>query len=174
MEPFIAEVRMFGYAFAPKGWALCDGQQMPIAQNQALYALIRNYYGGDDKTFFNLPDLQGRVVVGVGQSPDGEIYEPGDTGGKETVQLTTQELASHVHYLGCTISPGDTNTPAGHTVTRMLGATAYIPPPSSDQWVNMAAGGTTSAGSGAAHNNMQPFQTLSYCIAIEGIYPLRP
>ena len=164
-EPFLAEIRIFPYNFAPRGWGFCNGQLLPIAQNTALFSLVGTTYGGNGVTTFGLPNLQGRVPVGFGQGPGLRDYDLGETGGSETVTLTSQNLPMHTHTLMAASDPPTESTPSD---TRVLaGSTIYAP---AANLVPMAQAG----GAGQPHQNMQPFLTLHFCIALQGIFPLRP
>jgi len=170
--PYLGEVIPFAGNFAPSGWALCNGQLLPINQNQALFALLGTTYGGNGITTFGLPDLRGRCAVHVAQGPGLSPYDLGQVGGTETVTLNTQQIAPHPHPANC------------------LNATANQPKPNNNIWAIDAGGGkqygTTKAagtmapniigpsGSGQAHNNIQPYLALNYCIALQGIFPQRP
>lgn len=170
MDPFLGEVRIFGFNYAPVGYAFCRGQRMPVTQNPALYRVIKNLYGGDNQYFF-LPDIQGRVVVGSGQGPGRSSYKVGATGGQETVTLTQTEMPVHNHLLGVQATPATTGIPRDHTIARVTGATPYGPPAS--EFLDMAGGAITPRGGGAAHTNMQPWLALGYCIAVSGPLPNR-
>lgn len=177
-SPFVAEIRLFACNFAPNGWAFCHGQLMPISQNTALFSLLGTYYGGDGKSTFALPDLQGRAAMMTGQGAGLSDRYHGETGGSETVTLLQTEIPSHSHALrGVAVPPTTYNRP---TDTRVLGASsgglAYAPPapggaaPSQGQAdPNMLA----VAGSSNPHNNMQPYLSLNYAIALQGVFPPR-
>lgn len=173
-EPFVAEVRIFGFNnVIPKNWAICDGSSVKIAQNTALFALIGISYGGDGKTYYNLPNVQGRVVVGAGQGPGLQNYTVGLTGGSTQVTLTSETLPTHNHSLFCLAPPGDTNLPSGSTVARTIGDNPYSAPGSTPP-LQMDPSAIANTGGNAAHNNMQPYVVLNYCIALSGIFPPRP
>lgn len=168
-EPFLAEIRIVGFNFAPRGWAFCDGQILPINQNQSLYSLLGTTYGGDGRSSFALPELRGRTPVHKG---DG--YNLGQRGGQETVTLTTAEIATHTHSLKATSNPGEGRNP--------LGAAMLADPQGSDliygnytlaDRTTLHSNTISNAGGGQAHTNMQPFLTLSYCIALQGLFPSR-
>ena len=160
-EPFLSEIRIMSFGFAPKGWALCNGQIMPINQNQALFALLGTTFGGDGRVNFALPNLQGRTPIHVGSG-----HTLGERGGEQAHTLSTAELPQHAHVLNATNANGATDNP----VNNVLGAAAslYGTPGS---LVAMSSQSTTSAGGSQAHLNMQPFLTLSFCIALQGIFP---
>jgi microcystin-dependent protein len=159
--PFLGEVKMMSFQFAPKGWALCNGQLMPINQNQALYAILGTTYGGDGRTTFALPDLRGRVPLYSGQ---GIIL--GQRGGEEAHTLTQQELPAHNHLMEASTSNGDQNVPsilaAANNVYAAFGAPATPLSPTS-----------VSATGNQPHPNMQPFLVISFCIALVGVFPSR-
>lgn len=165
-EPFIAEVRIFPYNFAPRGWAFCNGQILSIAQNTALFSLIGTTYGGNGQTTFALPNLQGRTPVGVGQGPGLSSYTQGEEGGLEAVTLTPQELPVHTHTLNAVSDAATSGTPSGAMQLATANTSIYGP----------AQNLTPMAGLGSAaqpHNNRQPFLVLHFCIALQGIFPSR-
>lgn len=170
-DPFVAEIRIFPFNFAPKGWAFCDGQIMPISQNTALFSLLGTTYGGDGKTTFALPNLQGSAPVHQGQGPGLSNYFEGQTGGAETITLLQSELPAHAHQVIGASGSGPTS-PAGNTWGSLPGRTP--PPEYADGSPNVLMGNTLSpAGGGLPHNNMQPYLTLNFCIALQGIFPPR-
>ncbi len=169
-EPFIAEVRIFPYNFAPRGWANCDGQLLPIAQNTALFALIGTLYGGDGRTTFGLPNLKGRAVIHPGNGPGLSPYNLAQSGGVEKVTLIESQMASHNHLMVPLPAPGNQPGPGGNGVARALGAAPYGPPAT---LVSLATETLPSTGGGGAHNNLMPFLTLRFCIALQGIFPSR-
>jgi microcystin-dependent protein len=164
MDPYIGEIRLIAFNFAPKGWALCWGQLLPINQNQALFALLGTYYGGDGRTNFALPDLRGRVAVCMGQPPAGSEYLLGAAGGAETVALTTAQLPAHNHSVHAQSAAGAKRTP---TRGFPAGGGAYA----ADDNVRMKAAMIGQTGGGEAHENRQPYLTLNYVIALQGIFP---
>lgn len=166
-EPFLAEIRIVGFNFAPSGWAFCDGQILPINQNQSLYSLLGTTYGGDGRTSFALPDLRGRTPIHVGSS-SGSSHNQGQKGGEETHTLNTQEIPSHDHTLKATGANGDTPIPENN----MLGAYANGYRGGIDL-TDMASGTVASSGGGQGHNNMQPYIALNFCIALRGLFPSR-
>ncbi len=172
-EPFIAEVRIFPYNFAPRGWAFCDGQLLPIAQNTALFALIGTLYGGDGRTTFGLPNLKGRAALGPRNGPGLSPYSLGQRGGVDKVTLSLSQIDSHTHTFRCVEEIGEqgslTNTVA---LARSTGGQLY----QSDTASNLKTMLNTSlpdAGSGQAHNDQSPLLTLNFCIALQGIFPSR-
>jgi microcystin-dependent protein len=164
VDQFVGEIRLVAFTFPPSGWALCDGQLLPINQNQALFSLLGTNFGGDGKTTFALPDLRGRVPVGAGQAATGSSYAVGSTGGQETVKLTSSQLAAHAHAIRAHGGPSTTKSPVG--AFPALGG-AYAP--TQDAKMNSAAAGQT--GGGQPHENRQPYVTLGYIIALVGIFP---
>ncbi len=170
-SPFVAEIRIFACNFAPSGWALCNGQLMPISQNTALFSLLGTTYGGDGRSNFALPDLQGRAPLFWGQGAGLSLYDEGQSGGEDTVTLTQSELPSHSHSANATSGGGSANNPTGNvwaaTVIARQGVNTY----------NTAGGTTMSpqalqmAGGSAPHNNLMPYLVLNFCIALRGIFP---
>ena len=164
MDPFVGEIRLVPFTFAPKGWAFCAGQLLPINQNQALFALLGTTYGGDGKTTFALPDLRGRVALGAGAGATGSSYALGSTGGQETVKLAVGQLPSHSHPVHANSGAATTKEPAG-AVPAKGGAYAAT------KNANMGAPMLGKTGGGQAHENRQPYLTLNYVIALAGIFP---
>jgi microcystin-dependent protein len=174
MDPFVAEIRIFPFYFAPKGWAFCDGQLMPISQNTALFSLLGTYYGGDGKSTFALPDLQGSVPMHPGtQIPGLSDHFLGEMGGSETVTLLTSEMPIHTHVMqsGPTFLPADSNVPTGNSLGKSTNGKAYI---ASANLTTMADEALSVVGADFPHNNMQPYLTLNFCIALQGVFPQRP
>ena len=170
-DPFVAEIRLGGFNFAPKGWAFCDGQLMPLSQNTALFSLLGTTYGGDGKSNFSLPDLRGRMPMHPGQGPGLSLHDLGETGGTETVTLLESEIPRHTHQ-ALAASPADpaAASPAGAT----LGAAptrSYIAPGSSTSAVSMAP--AQPAGGSLPHNNLPPFLVMNFIIALQGVFPSR-
>jgi microcystin-dependent protein len=172
-DPFLAEIRIFPFNFAPKGWAFCDGQLMPLSQNTALFSLLGTTYGGDGKSNFALPDVQGNAPMHPGQGPGLSLHDLGETGGSETVSLLESEIPLHTHSLMATTQTGNQATPVANTIAR--GATGFTPylPPAGAPLVPMYDGALTLAGGDQPHNNMQPYLTLNFCIALQGVFPPR-
>jgi microcystin-dependent protein len=171
MDPFIGQIIMFAGNFAPSGWALCDGQLLPIAQNTALFSLLGTTYGGDGKTNFALPDLRGRVPVHPGQGPGLSMYELGQQAGSETVTLTSQEIPAHTHSFapGCSTQLPNTESPANAVPANLDPTQAFSTEPNG----NMRAGNSSAAGGSQAHGNLQPLVCVNFIIALQGIYPSR-
>lgn len=177
-DPFVGEIRMFSFPFAPKGWAQCNGQELPARQNAALYALIGTTFGGTGNPNFNLPDLRGRTPVDDGQraAADGvTTYPPGSKGGVETVTLNTAQIPAHTHQLYATATKGTTNNPSGmFPAFGDQNLPLYVDPQAAPPPVilPLAAGAIVAAPSGA-HNNMQPYTVINFCIAQTGLFPPR-
>lgn len=173
MEPFIGEIRAFGFKYAPKDWAACNGQLLAISQLTALFSIIGTSYGGNGTTNFGLPNLTDcRVPIGAGNGPGLSPRVIGEMGGAPGVTLT-RDQAAHSHALNATVEPGDVTTPTESTaLARATGADAYAPPDGTlTNLIETAI--TPGQGGGAPHNNLMPFQTLNYCIALVGIFPNR-
>jgi microcystin-dependent protein len=169
-DPFIAEMRIWAGNFAPRGWAFCNGQLLPIAQNTALFSLVGTTYGGDGRTTFGLPDLQGRAPMHPGNGPGLAPHRLGEKGGVESVTLTTAQMSAHNHGLMAQSRPGDLADPTGRSLARSGGGNAYH---AVDSTVQMDPQALANSGSGQAHNNVQPFLALSFIIALVGLYPSR-
>ena len=164
-EPFLGQISVFGFNFAPRGWATCDGQLMPINQNQALFSLLGTTYGGDGVSTFALPDLRGRA--GMHASPSHTL---GQISGTESVALTTQQIPAHTHVANCSDAAGAAPSPTGNVWARdSLGNSEYSP----TGGVALASDAISPAGGGAPHDNMAPFQVLNFCIALQGVFPSR-
>jgi microcystin-dependent protein len=172
-DQFLAEIRIFPFAYAPKGWALCDGQILPISQNTALFSLINSYFGGNGVNTFGLPNMQGNVPIHVGQGPGLSPYNLGQRGGTPIVTLLPNEMPSHSHTVESAAPnfAGTTNVAGGNSFAKSAQGNAYTAP---GAFVNMSAAAVTMVGSGGPHNNMMPYLTLSFCIALQGIFPVRP
>lgn len=171
-DPFVAEIRIFPFNFAPKGWAWCDGQLLPLSQNTALFSLLGTTYGGNGKSNFALPDLQGRAPMHPGQGPGLSLHDLGESGGSETVTLLESEIPSHSHGFMAQAAPADSPTPANGSNSRVAGATPYLPPAGAPL-VPMAPEALAPAGGDQPHNNMQPYLTFYFCIALQGVFPPR-
>jgi microcystin-dependent protein len=171
MDPFVAEIRIFPFNFAPTGWALCDGQILPLSQNTALFSLLGTTYGGDGKSNFALPDLQGRAPMQPGQGPGLSLQDLGETGGSETVSLLESEIPSHSHTFRVGIDNADQPAPSPvRSVTRSNGGFAWNPTFNASA---MSPNALAPAGGDQPHNNMQPYLTLNFCIALQGVFPPR-
>ena len=161
-EPFLAEIRVMSFVFAPKGWALCNGQLLPINQNQALFSLLGTTFGGDGRVNFALPDLRGRTPIHVGSG-----HTLGERAGEQAHTLSIAEIPTHVHVLQATTLEGDTPIPFGNVLadspSQLYAAASGL--------TTLGAGSITNTGGSQAHLNMQPFLTLTFCIALQGIFP---
>src|SRR5215213_349365 len=163
-EPFLSEIRIMSFVFAPKGWALCNGQLLPINQNQALFSLLGTTFGGDGRVNFALPDNRGRTPIHVGSG-----HTLGERGGEQAHTLSIAELPTHTHVLNAANVSGTTAIP-GPTVT-LAQSTNYEAYRPASNLVSMNPGSVTNVGGSQAHLNMMPFLTLSFCIALQGIFP---
>ena len=170
-DPFVAEIRIFPFNFAPKGWAWCDGQLMPLSQNTALFSLLGTTYGGNGKSNFALPNLQGRAPMHPGQGPGLSLHDLGETGGSETVSLLESEIPSHPHTLMSNGATANRTNPIGNALARVAGAAPYAP--AAGPTASMAPESLAPAGGDAPHNNMQPYLTFYFCIALQGVFPPR-
>lgn len=171
---FLGQIMLTGFPFAPRGFALCNGQLLPIAQNQALFSLLATYYGGDGIRTFGLPNMQSRSPVGFGPSTDSSWqpspYEIGEIGGTENVTVLPQQLPQHIHVANGTTSNGTVRSPSN----ALYGTnTANIYGPSNGAQVVLASQTVTPAGNNQPHDNMQPYDTISFCIALQGVFPSR-
>ena len=173
MDPFVAEIRIFPFNFAPRGWAWCDGQLLPLSQNTALFSLLGTTYGGNGKSNFALPDLQGRAPMHPGQGPGLSLHDLGETGGSETVTLLESEIPAHSHGLMCNPGVANRTGPAGNSLARVAGANPYVPGSPTPPLVNMSDQALPPAGGDAPHNNLQPFLTFYFNIALQGVFPPR-
>jgi microcystin-dependent protein len=171
-DPFVAEIRIFPFNFAPKGWAFCDGQLLPISQNTALFSLLGTTYGGDGKSTFALPNLQGNVPMHPGQGKGLSLRDLGEASGVESITLLVSEIPLHPHTMQAFATPGDLKEPqAGAVLTRNQNGAIYNT--TINNFVTMAPQALTPAGGSLPHNNMQPYLTLSFCIAMQGVFPPR-
>jgi microcystin-dependent protein len=171
-DPFVAEIRIFPFNFAPKGWAWCDGQLMPLSQNTALFSLLGTTYGGDGKSNFALPDLQGRAPMHPGQGPGLSLHDLGETGGSETVTLLESEIPAHAHQLKANINVAETPDPGANSLARGSSINAYQTN-TNQTIVAMAGEALAPAGGDQPHNNLQPYLTFYFCIALQGVFPPR-
>ena len=162
-EPFLSEIRIMSFVFAPKGWALCNGQLLPINQNQALFSLLGTTFGGDGRVNFALPDLRARTPIHVGSG-----HTLGERGGEQAHTLSIAELPEHTHTFNGSSSDGSQTVPSGTMLAKAAPANPYLAP------ANLGAmnpASITNVGGSQAHLNMQPYLTLSFCIALQGIFP---
>ena len=162
-EPFLSEIRMMSFAFPPKGWALCDGGLYPINQNQALFSLLGTTFGGDGRVNFALPDFRGRTPIHVGSS-----HSLGERGGEQAHTLSVAELPTHMHVLSAATATGTSAIPTGNQLSTSGNYEQYRAP---TNLTSMHPGSVTNVGGSQAHLNMQPFLTVSFCIAQQGIFP---
>jgi microcystin-dependent protein len=171
VDPFVAEIRIFPFNFPPAGWALCDGQLLPISQNTALFSLLGTTYGGNGKTNFALPNLQGCAPMHPGQGPGLSLHDLGETGGAPSVELLESELPAHSHAAHAdAIDLGDTNAPSP-TASFAQSANGTLYQASAD--TQLAGQALAPAGDGQPHDNLQPYLTLNFNIALQGVFPPR-
>ena len=183
---FVGQILLFPFNFPPRGFAFCQGQLLPISQNTALFSLLGTMYGGDGRTNFALPDLRGRVPMAFGQGPGLSAYEQGTAGGSDTIALTANEMPAHTHAMThaltatarCKNGTGNQRTPVGAVpAIEAMGVTATYSDSVPDANMRTGAigvsGATAGAGSSQPHDNRQPYLVLSYCIALQGVFPPR-
>lgn len=168
MDPFVGELRCFGFSFAPVGWAQCQGQLLPINSNTALFSLLGTTYGGNGQTTFGLPDLRGRIAMGMGQGPGLAGYTEGQQGGTETVTLAAAQLPAHNHSVAAS-STATAKSPAGALPAYTADGSTYGTTADLAMSPTMVGGG----GGNQPHNNLQPYLVLNWCIALQGIFPSR-
>jgi microcystin-dependent protein len=168
-EPFVGEIRMFAGNFAPRGWALCDGQLLAVAQNDALFALFGTLYGGDGRTTFGLPELRGRIPIHAGSGPGLSTRALGQRSGSETATVSANQLPSHTHAFFATTNAAEDTAPAGHAAATATGADLY----GSGTPILMSAEGTTNTGGGQSHANVMPFLCVNFIVSLTGIFPSR-
>ena len=162
-EPFLSEIRLMSFVFAPKGWALCNGQLLPINQNQALFSLLGTTFGGDGRVNFALPDLRGRTPIHVGAG-----HTLGERGGEQAHTLSITEIPTHTHALSASNNNATTDMPATNVIMGQASIDMYRSP---TNLVALEPGSVSNTGGNQAHLNMQPFLALSFCIALQGIFP---
>src|SRR5215210_6861194 len=170
-DPFLAEIRIFAFNFAPTGWAMCNGQLLPISQNTALFSLLGTTYGGDGKSTFALPDLQGSAPMHPGQGSGLSLYDLGQMGGSQFVTLLESEMPAHTHSYGVTEEAGASNNPKDNAPGAGSAIYAATPPA---PLTPMAFQALPPAGGSLPHNNMMPYLVVNFCIAMQGIFPARP
>jgi microcystin-dependent protein len=171
-DPFVAEIRIFPFNFAPKGWAFCDGQILPLSQNTVLFSLLGTTYGGDGKSNFALPDLQGSAPMHPGQGPGLSLHYLGETGGSDTVSLLESEIPSHNHPLQAYMGVADVPYPENNVLAQSVDGDSYYPAAGATL-VPLSDYSLTPAGGDQPHNNMMPYLTLNFCIALQGVFPPR-
>jgi microcystin-dependent protein len=172
-DPFVAEIRIFPFNFAPKGWAWCDGQLLPLSQNTALFSLLGTTYGGNGKSNFALPDLQGRAPMHPGQGPGLSLHDLGETGGSETVTLLESEVPAHSHALQGTAGNANQNSPSTFLMGRPFGGGSMYKAPAGAAIVQLSDQALAPAGGDQPHNNLQPYLTFYFNIALQGVFPPR-
>jgi microcystin-dependent protein len=172
-DPFVAEIRIFPFNFAPKGWAWCNGQLLPLSQNTALFSLLGTTYGGDGKSNFALPDLEGRAPMHPGQGPGLSLHDLGEMGGSETVSLLESEIPSHSHAMRASSDSADNNLPTGNMAAKSLGRGNNLYITTNTPLVQMNPIELAPAGGDQPHNNMMPYLTFYFNIALQGVYPPR-
>lgn len=172
-DPFVAEIRIFGFAFAPTGWALCNGQLLPLSQNTALFSLLGTTYGGDGKSNFALPNLAGSAPMFWGQGPGLSYHDEGESAGEPFVTLLDSEMPSHQHALNANSAPGDLPTPGPTISLARSSPFIYKAPAGAAAPQPLSPVAVATSGGSLPHNNMMPFLTLNFCIALQGIYPPR-
>jgi microcystin-dependent protein len=170
MDPFVAEIRIFPFNFAPKGWAFCDGQILPLSQNTALFSLLGTTYGGDGKSNFALPNMQGNAPMHPGQGPGLSLHDLGETGGSETVSLLESEIPSHSHAMNASKADAIDTNANNELFAKGIGIGMYA---AANNLTPLADTMIAPAGGDQPHNNMQPYLTLNFCIALQGVYPPR-
>ena len=172
MDPFVAEIRVFPFNFAPRGWAWWGGQLLPLSKNTALFSLLGTTYGGNGKSNFALPDLQGRAPMHPGQGPGLSLHDLGESGGAETVALLESEIPAHSHSMRASSDDGDLKAPtSARSLARSIGGFAYQSTTTGLQAMSDYA--LAPAGGDQPHNNMQPYLTFYFCIALQGVFPPR-
>jgi microcystin-dependent protein len=170
-DPFVGQVTLVAFNFAPKGWATCAGQLLPLSQNTALFSLLGTFYGGDGRSTFGLPNLQGSVALGFGQLAGGSYYDIGEVSGTESVTLLASETPSHTHSLLAVSVAGKLSEPSGNTLADARGQSIYSTTTTPAQ--NMNNNAISLYGGSQPHNNMMPYQCLLWVIALTGVFPAR-
>ena len=172
-DQFVGEVRVFPFNFPPVGWAFCNGQILPIFQYTALFSLLGTYYGGDGKSNFALPDMQGNLAVSSGQAPGLNLYDLGETGGSPNVQLLVAQIPTHSHNLQAIEIPDANNTSPANAALGFKPGVTNIYSTSTSPLVQMDSNAIAPVGGSQPHNNMMPYLTLNFCIALQGVFPPR-
>jgi microcystin-dependent protein len=171
MDPFVAEIRIYPFNFAPKGWAFCDGQILPLSQNTALFSLLGTTYGGDGRSNFALPNMQGSAPMHPGQGPGLSLHDLGEAGGSDTVTLLDSEMPLHTHDMKAAPLAATAQTPSPTVgLGRSRGFGAYAPATS---LVALSPQAISPTGGGLPHNNLMPYLALNFCIALQGVFPPR-
>ncbi len=170
-SPFVAEIRIFPFNFAPTGWALCDGQILPISQNTALFSLLGTTYGGNGQSTFALPNLQGSVPMFWGQGPGLSLHDLGEIGGSDFVTLLQSEIPAHSHAVSASVADGISQSPVNERLATGVGIGAYGP--AGGPLTQLSPNALVPAGGSLPHNNMMPYLTLNFCIALQGVFPPR-
>ena len=172
-SPFLGEILLVGFNFAPQGYATCAGQILSISQNTALFSLLGTTYGGDGKTNFALPNLQGRVPIHAGQAPGLQNYDLGQMDGSETINVLTSEMPAHTHAVNCSGAPGGATTPVNGVPARAPSGTTPYAPAGSALSQQMSQSVAQPSGGNQPHNNIMPYQALLWIIAMQGVFPAR-
>jgi len=167
-QPYVGEIRIFAGNFPPNGWMFCDGQPLPISQNETLFNLIGTTYGGDGQETFNLPNLQSRVPIHAGTGPDGVTYQLGEAAGTESVTLTTQQIPVHTHALLGSTNPATKGNPSGAVLGQSAQVSYML---ETDAALAMNANSITPVGGSQPHENSQPFLCMNYIISLFGVFP---
>lgn len=167
-EPYVGEIRMFAGNFAPNGWMFCEGQTLPIAENEVLFQLIGTTYGGDGEETFNLPNLASRIPIHMGAGPDGTTYQIGEMAGSESVTLTTQQIPSHTHPMLGSTDPASQQSPQSNVVAKSTQVDLYINAVPQDA---MNAQAISPVGGSQPHENCQPFLCINFIISLFGVFP---
>lgn len=172
-DPFVAEIRIFPFNFAPKGWAFCDGQLLPLSQNTALFSLLGTTYGGNGKSNFALPNMQGNAPMHPGQGPGLSLHDLGETGGSQTVSLLLSEIPFHPHTMRASSDAADNFVAVGNMLAKPVGRGNNLYSQTTTPLAALNDLALTPAGGDLPHNNMQPYLTLNFCIALQGVFPPR-
>lgn len=172
-DPFVGEIRVFPFNFAPLGWAMCNGQLLPISQNTALFSLLGTQYGGNGTSNFALPNLQGSVPLGWGQGPGLTDRFIGEVGGNASVSLLVSEIPTHSHSIQCAATAGNSSNPTGAVFGSASRGKPPAYAPSAGTPVILSAAAVATAGNGLPHDNMPPYLALNFCIALQGVFPAR-
>lgn len=167
-EPYVGEIRMFAGNFPPNGWMFCEGQTLPISENEVLFQLIGTTYGGDGQETFNLPNLASRVPIHMGTGPDGTTYQLGEMAGTEQETLSVQQIPSHTHPMTVSTAPGTQNDPANNVIAASPSVTLFI---GDVPDASMSANAVTPAGGSQPHENTQPFLCINFIISLFGVFP---